>query len=228
MKTIRLVSFRDEMTGEIGLGLQGVARHEQLNAAMDGLTIAHDLIEHVNGPELIGTIDDELEALGAIWYVRGQYGELRRDNLGSRYSIEENIASDVVRMYRDHIDGAQHVSYNVSGRGRKCEADHNLENILVCADESYLGEFDADGKKAARDGWQAYRLVCLARMRIGYCKAKRKWEKRGRFAANTQFWAITEAVDRVVKDIEYEGQEFTLRYGNGDASCEEYYGGDYE
>lgn len=224
MKTIRLISFTDEQTGEIGLGLKGVPRHEQLNAAMDGLTIAHDLIEHVNGPEQIGTIDDELEALGAIWYVRGQWGELRRDGLGWRYSVEENIASDVTRMFRDHIDGAQHVSYNVKP-GRKCEADDSLEDILVYADKDWRAEMnDAD---AAASQWLAYRAVCLARMRIGYRKAKRKWEKFGRWAAYKQFWAITEAVDRIVKSIETEGQEFTLRYGSGDATCEDYYGEDY-
>lgn len=225
MKTVTLESFKDEETGIIGLSIVGMPRDYTTNAASDGLTIAHDLIEHVNGPECIGSIDDELEALGAIWYVRGQHGELRRDNVGSAHSIEHNIASDIVRMFRDHFYGA-YVSYDTL-RTQACAHDEALHATLECADEEYLGEIDPDERGDARRKWADYRKLCLHRMRTGYRKARRKWERHGRYAANEQFWAIAEAVEPYAKNAEYEGARFKLTYGNGDARCAEDYAEDF-
>lgn len=226
MKTVILEAFRDESTGELGLGVLGMPRDQNTNAANDGVLIAHDLIEHVNGPEQIGSIDDELEALGAVWYVRGQYGELRRDGIGSRYTVEENIASDVIRMFSDHVRGGQHVSY-APLRTRPVTHDYDLRCILAYADAAYLSEFNEDEHEEARARWPGYRAVCLHRMRMGYRKARRKWEKRGCYAANAQFWAIAEAVDHAAKHPEFEGMRYKLRYGNERAYCEEDYEEDY-
>jgi hypothetical protein len=225
MHVVTLEAFRDESTGELGLGIVGMPRDETTNAAGEGLLIAHDLIEHVNGAERIGSIDDELEALGAIWYVRGQHGELNRTGAGSRYSIEKNIASDVVRMFRDHLLGSQWVDYANLNRTRPCDADEALLCVLEHAERDYIGEFndDAEERRQARDAWPKYRRLALHRMRTGYRKARRKWEPRGRYAANSQFWAIAEAVDKHAKHVEIEGQRYTLRWGYGEAYCEETY-----
>lgn len=224
MKTYILETFEDEMTGELGLGVLGLPRDETTNATREGLLIAHDLIEHVNGLEYIGTIDDELEALGAIWYVRGQWGELRRDGVGSIYSTYQNIASDITRMFRDHVHGGQYVGNNARWT-RPVTHDTDLQDILAEADKTYLDEFDDDSKSEARSRWLAYRLNALHRMRIGYSKARRKYERRGRFFANNLFWAIAAAVDRVAKHCDFEGQRYTLRVNSRDceAMCEEGY-----
>lgn len=223
MKTVTLEAFEDESTGEIGLGLLGMPRDETTNAAHDGRTIAHDLIEHVNGPEKIGTIDDELEALGAIWYVRGQHSDLSRDGSGSAYTSEQNLAADVVRMFRDHVAGGQYVHYDTK-RVRRVGQDEALMEIVEIAGRSYRDEFNEDERAQARGAWPSYSALALKRMRMGYRKAARKWEPKGRFAANTQFWAIAEAVQPCAKHISFEGQRFTLRYGNGEAYCDEEYG----
>lgn len=222
MKTVILEAFRDDNTGEVGLGFAGVARHDEMNAASEGLLIAHDLIEHVNGLAAIGGIDDELEALGGIWYVRGQHGELRRGfDRASIYSIAENIAGDVTRMFRDWVyqDCPQMKYLPVT---RAVTAEQDIADTLEASDESYLDNFDDDQKAEARSKWPAYRAEALVRMRAGYSKARRKWERHGRYAANTQFWAIAKAVDDAIKfgDM-FEGSRFTLRYGDGDASCEQ-------
>lgn len=219
MKRITLEAFKDDNTGEIGLGLLGMPRHDDTNAAMEGLLIAHDLIEHQNGADKIGGIDDELEALGGIWYTRGRHCDLNRNGRGSHYTIPENIAGDITRMFTDHIDGAAYVHY-ATLRTRPIDIDHDLQCALEAADATYLSEFDDDSRKNAREAWPKYRALALHRMRIGYRKAWRRFEKRGRFAANSQFWAIAEAVDGAIKHGElHEGARFTLSYGNGEATC---------
>jgi hypothetical protein len=223
MKRIILESFKDDETGEVGLGLLNLPRDYTTNAAHDGMTIAHDIIEHVNGPEKIGTIDDELEALGAIWYVRGRHGEIRRDGIGSAYTPEQNIASDVVRMFRDHVSGGQYVHYDTK-RVRACDYhDASLLEIVEVAERSYREEFNENERAKARKAWPAYAAIALKRMRTGYRKARRKWESRGSFAANNQFWAIADAVQPYAKRAELEGRRFVLTYGDGEAYCEEQY-----
>ena len=221
--TVHLEAYKDDETGILGLTIIGVPRNGYTNAASEGALIAHDLIEHVNGLSHIGSIDDELEALGAIWYTRGQWGDLNRDGRGSMYSPEENIASDVVRMFRDHVDGGQHVSY-APFRTHAVNADSALECILEYADKSYLGEFsDPDSIYEAKNIWPAYREIAFKRMRRGYAKARRRWEKEGRFAASNRFWAIAEAVQPYCNP-DFEGQRFILRYNKNFAHCEEDYG----
>lgn len=225
MKTITLEAFKDESTGYLGLGIVGVPRDETTNSASEGLLIAHDLIEHVNGPQRIGGIDDELEALGAIWYVRGQHGELNRNGSGSAYSITQNIASDVVRMFRDHIEGGQYVDY-APPRTRAVLDDESLQQILVDSDETWRNEWYHETRPDEAT-WQRYRAVALSRMRLGYSKARRRWEPRGRYAANSQLWAIAEACQPYCKAPEFEGMRYTLRYGNGEAHCSEQYAEEY-
>ena len=52
-------------------GLLQQAYHEEVIPARTGLLLAHDVIEHVNGFKVLGTKWDEVEALGAAYYVRG-------------------------------------------------------------------------------------------------------------------------------------------------------------
>lgn len=217
MKKIILEAFKDDNTGEVGLGLLGMPRDENTNAG-DALLIAHDIIEHVNGPSKIGTIDDEMEALGAIWYVRGQHEQLRR-NSRSNYTIEQSIASDVTRMFRDHLEGGQYVDFTMP-RTHAVRADSYLQTIMLEADSTFMDEFDdAVGRVQARIKWPRYRALCLARMRVGYAKARRRWERKGQYAANNQFWAIHDAVE-LIGTPELEGRRYILRYGNGEAMCE--------
>jgi hypothetical protein len=223
---VTLVARRDEETGVVGLVIEGLRPTDgEVNSASEGLLIAHDLIEHVNGIERIGSIDDELEALGAIWYVRGQHSDLSRNGVGSAYSAEENIASDVTRMFRDHFYGA-YVEY-VGLRTKASDADEGLQEIMRHAERSYLSEFDDSERTEARAKWAEYAALCMHRMRTGYRKARAKWERYGRFAANNAFWEIAEAVEPHAKHCD-EGQTFKLTYnsnaqGRDRAQCVEVY-----
>lgn len=224
LQTVILEVFKDH-NGTLGLGLKGMPRNYDTDAATDGLLIAHDLIEHPNGPEAIGTIDDELEALGGIWYARGQWSDLRRDNVRSRYSVEENISSDVVRMFRDFFYGA-HVDLSPI-RSKTTPADHAFREIIEISLRDARKELDGDeDPKAVRRREREYFRVCLPRMRRGWHKARRRFERHGRFAANSLFWEIAGAVERYAKHPE-EGYEYELTYGFRDgqafARCEEHF-----
>lgn len=212
MRTVTLDTIRDKETGETGLAVRGYSEDLNVNAATEGLLIAHDLIEHVNGVRRIGTIDDELEALGAIWYVRGQWGDLNRNGIGSAYTVHENIASDVVRMFRDFFYGAA-CDLNAP-RTRPCEADDELLAILAVASKDAPRELDSnESEEECAKRLAPYLSAALSRMRIGYRKAKAKYEKHGRHAANNLFWVVAEAVDAIRPSKLEIGQTFKLRFG---------------
>lgn len=206
-KRVKLIAGIDEEFGTCGLYVEGCG--SGTNAATDPLQIAHDLVEHVNGVDKIGSIDDELEALGAIWFVRGQYNDLRRNGKGNP-DVYVNIAADIVRMFRDFFSG-QPVSLR-QVRTLECEADDAFRTIIEEAKAQCLDELDrADRNEVeAMQKRTDYLRICLPRMRIGYRKAKRKY-KRG-MVANNLFWQIVEALEQPMRGVE-EHSRFWLSYG---------------
>lgn len=65
---------------------------------INGIGIAHDIVEHVNGVSNIGSIEDELQALAGIWLTRGQFDDMMRPN-ESIYHPSYHIASEMLNLY---------------------------------------------------------------------------------------------------------------------------------
>lgn len=214
-----LVSTRDPETGDIGLIVEGMTPTEgQLNTASSGTLLAHDIIEHVNGLDKIGGIADELEALGAIWYVRGQHNDLSRNRTGSFYSVEQNISSDVVRMFREWFYGSE-PAYR-KRYTRPCDdIDDAIDGILEFAAKDWPRELGTEHKAEARKAWREFASMTRHYMRTGYRKAYRRWEHLGSYAANSAFWAIAEAISPNLRHFQYEGQRFRLKYDSSDNQC---------
>jgi hypothetical protein len=129
-------------------------------------------------------------------------------------SVEDNIASDFVRMFRDFFYGA-YLPLKVP-RTMPCDADDAFDSIIeyVKRDAPLEIECDKDMTAEYKKLLADYLKVCKPLMRIGYRKAVRKYEKHGRHFANNLFWKITEEIDRFLKHAElYEGAEYKLRYG---------------
>lgn len=234
MKPLRVILdvFKDEPTGEIGLKLEGAPASDEMFAAREGRLIAHDLLEHVNGPEVIGDIGDELEALGAIWYVRGRHSDLSRDGVGSAFGPHENVASDVSEMAIKSISSGEMVT---TPRTRAHEADDDFRDIIEHATKSAREEWRAQNDSEIDAGDLAhYMRAALGRMRTGYRKAARKYAAVN---VNAAFWAIAGAVDKVTGGRVrypyerttgaelYEGAQFELTYNwdTGRATCFEHY-----
>jgi hypothetical protein len=222
MKTVYLVSRTDDEYGTLGLVAEGPTR-DGYNVATEGFLIAHDLIEHQNGLARIGDIDDELEALGAIWIVRGQHGDISRNGVGAAHSPEENIASDLSRMCVDVGNGAYFPDAQL--RTRPHDDDDVFREIIEIARREALaeirdGNYGTDAKSIAANA-ERYFSAALHYMRRGARKCARRYA--GQFSANSQFWAIAEAIDPHAAHVEYEGQRYRLRYGKGEATCEEVY-----
>lgn len=76
----------NEMSGQVGFILSQLAKFE--NPIVDfgsGEMLAHDLIEHTNGIDAIGTLHDELTALGAMVATRVETGLLDAEKFKGMY-----------------------------------------------------------------------------------------------------------------------------------------------
>lgn len=222
MRAVRLIAAEDEYDCEPGLIIKGTPQCEGMMADRDsGMLIAHDLLEHVNGVENIGQIDDELQALGAIWYVRGRHGDLLSGN--NFHTPAVNVASDLTRMFRD-LGSCRYWPGVRTPRTYRHDYDEDFLEIIAIARRDIPREADSMNR-TERELMEAYLTDALHYMRTGYRKAQRRFERRRNeynWKAPNQFAAIRDAVKACRP--EYVGQEFVLTYGNGEARCVEYPG----
>lgn len=220
MRTVTLNAVTDQETGELGLMVKGTPVINYPMAATEGLLIAHDLLEHVRGVKAIGSVGDELLALGGVWFVRGEYGTIRQNSM-SRYTPHQNIAADIVNLGRIYFSG---IPYRVPvPRTLSHSLDSDFEEILREAKKDLIVE--VEDLEITNEQIKQYLHDCLHFLRRGYNLANKKY-KKNQFAASQLFWNIAESVDEVIKYIEFEGQQFKLKYSLKDydlVQCTEYY-----
>ena len=213
METMILTCRECGVTGELGLVIEGLTTGEYITSAQSGALIAHDLIEHQNGPAAIGGVGDELIALGAIWFTRGNLEDITRT--GSRlYGAHGQIAADVANVYRYFHEGFNMpVPKTVAG-----DIEEDIRDILREAIEMIKAESDDEDEGEARIDVARYIRGAKHFMRAGWLQISDKWMDV--YQANNQFWAIADAVEPHAKACEYEDEQFVLTYGEGEALCE--------
>lgn len=220
MKSELLCVIKENCTGEIGLVLKNLNINDDMPmVAITGETIAHDLLEHVNGIDKIGTIQDELQALGALWFVRGQFGYLRK--IESFHSVETNIASDVSRMAMDYIKNIYHDEITKLKTKRVDECETEFQEILNIAKTRFNTEirYSEPLTNEEKSNADYYFSQVIHNLRKGYRKAVTKY-KGEPAKTNNLFWAITDAINKAIKYNEtFEGLEFKLSYGFNKNGC---------
>lgn len=214
MKYLTLIASQDEYDTDLGFVFKGAGEYDGLMADRDGTLIAHDILEHQNGVSNIGSIRDEMEAMGGIWHVRGRWGDMCFPDNRFNTDPVENTASDFVRMARDGFDE----DWTPPDIGTKEHLyDEDFRAILECARPQIkreIEDLEQDGEIFPMDD---YLETALRLMRVGFVKAEKRFGDR--FAGLNNFKAIQEAVKKAVKYIDYEGQEFRLGWGAGEAKC---------
>ena len=217
---VTLIAAQDEYDTELGFILKGCPSFDGLAADRKGSQIAHDIIEHQNGAKAMGPVWDELEALGGVWYCRGQYGF--PDNHRNYHSPASNMASDITRMWQDwsYTDDCYLGPKGLTVGSKSHLSDEDFLEIIEIARQDIPKEYNDPDE--SHDGLELYLTLALHRMRSGFNKASKRFyrEHDGMFAYR-QYQAIIDAVSNALRDVHFEGQEFRLSYGDGEASCNE-------
>lgn len=220
MKTYILQVVEDRALGELGLIVKGVRLMGYPMVAREGRLIAHDITEHMHGLKSIGSVDDELEALGAVYYGRGQCGEFGNPTTTLQYDVEE-----LCRIYQQGV----HFRNDVPRTKKLDEGEEeDIQNIvngacnIVVRDLYDYGEWSASAEKDIT----VFRRAAIHFMRRGFRLAHRKYGSP--IAMWDRFKGIERAVDSITNHIEYEGQKFKLSTTNNmHFRCEEIYEYDY-
>jgi hypothetical protein len=216
-----LIYEENEEFGGMGLRIDGsTLNSSEYNMATDGLLIAHDILEHSKIKD-IGPIGDELKALGAIMYVRGQFGELRKGP--QMHSIETNLASDITRMARDWFY-SPHFDCPIPN-AKTCDYLESFEEAINISREELPGEMEGD-ETFKRADIEPYFKATLSFMIKGYQNAVKRFSHiNDSYHINRLFWNIAESVDVLLKHAEYEGQQFILHINmtKNRVMWEEYY-----
>lgn len=225
MRYLKFEAVEDQEFG--GLGLVNVTdRHKLCNGmftAQTGLILAHDIIEHQQGFSKIGSIGDEMLALGGVVFTRADWSDLSRNGSGSRHTPAEHLASDVVNMGRMFLQSG--VPFRQKLQTTRLDSFEILINDTIeCAREAIRDELDDDESVSQHD-IDTYLEGCRILMLRGTYLANKRFNSQAH--ANTLFWDIENAANCCIEHLEYVGQRFRLGYEWGNVVMEECYPEDY-
>lgn len=192
MRTVRLVYMTDNESMVQGLIPAKLKHNRQVDVCTTGALLTHDLLEHINGFGEMGTIEDEIEALGALFFVRGQ--DFRIEDKGnSMHSSEHIIARDIQNILTQDIE-----------KPVRCIRESNWDVCIAEIIRELDKVIDSDIKTP-----ELYKSIATYLTR-GYNKAKRKYENV--YSMSNAFWNLANRIDRYLQFCSYEGQEFILKY----------------
>lgn len=208
MGTYKLNTIIDQQTGELGLVLDGIDL--SLNdyhpiVTTEGILIAHDILEH-NDISKIGRIDQELEALGATWLIRGQYGNLTKQY--SYYSPNESIAQDILRMFVDYVNYDKSINHNIK-KIRKINDSDIMEMLQYCTPSKLIKYCECEGITNININTAIeYNKLAYYYLHVGMQKAKKRYNNNF-IKINYEFWEIVDLINNNVKNL-YEGETYKL------------------
>lgn len=200
-----------EEEGQLGWTLEGLpsCEDESQTITREGYIIAHDLLDHVTGFESMGSINDELIAMGALWFIRGEYDEMRRGSTVHR-SNESSVADTVASFGRDVL---QHDSDNFNKVDLEdIEHDtHCFQGVIECARQEIISEWEHDKDLDGEDHAAIinYLIQANALLEQGYTLAQERYNDNWS-QVNALFFDIVEILDKHMHEPEFEGEEMIL------------------
>lgn len=193
-KIARLVGVKDQNLGGHGLIIQGSSF--ELCAATAPSLLVHDLIEHQNGAAAIGTVWDELEAIGAAWATRGQWGDS-----GGYQTPHEVLQNDLQSIWGDWhgLDFPALPRINFVGEN----------DDITCIVQGFTPYgFEPEQIQLLEN----FKSLAESYMQRGFHRCMKRFAAGGRFGPNNLWHALETALETPMHDL-YIGQRFTLQYG---------------
>lgn len=174
--------------GSNGWKIEGVQNADPLS----GMGVAHDILEHYPGAGADMSVDGELMALGASFYVR-EYTK-------NMHSLGANAAADLPDIMRNVWDG--YMRLGDPGRTVPIKAEYEIDNAL----EAFRKEAECDVDIYSNfNNEQALRI--RGWMRKGYRLAAKRWKNCG--SMRSLFDEIEAEADKRLKHAEL-GERLTV------------------
>ena len=192
---------------------------------LTGIGVAHDVMEHWTNQS--GSWNDELVALGAALFVRGDGGWFAangRSKHNDRWSV--NTCSDIVEGMRKHVWQDEPWVSLLSGRAGSHRLDEwnesEIEHCLNRVRQDFREEVGEDFNRAQWMVSDLYMQQMARLMRVGYRKAERRY--RNAYAAAHVFSQIAEKSDKLLEHADdFETLEVRLNARTLDYSVRRVY-----
>jgi hypothetical protein len=180
-------------------------------SAGEGLTIAHDTLEHFANDE--GNLAGELRAFGAMIFTRVEGGYF--SNEMTRRSAEENLGMELGR-FLEELGNGEHSGWGDFPRPPRTYRLKNgteeiIDKILTESLKSYQAEMQNYSEDHLTDSYQTD--IELSKMhgwlRIGYRKAVRRFRGAGSGDMSYLFGELKDRIDEKHKNGSY-GEVLTV------------------
>lgn len=194
-----------EHVGEVGITFNSLNIEDAPFVAFNGTIVAHDIIEHVNGIEHIGTVSDEFQALGGVIFTR----------LDMHRVTEQSLMNALLSLISRIYDG---IGPFIPPQP-ETDDDNVFEWIIAVFRE--LVKIELSDEKLEFFPMEEFCDQALQGMRLGYTKQKERFKSK--YDACETFIKIEDAINSYFKlpseysygasmllTPEYEGQEFIL------------------
>lgn len=188
--------------GTEGFALKNTPVFGAFSSVVWGMGAAHDILEHITGPEYLGRIDHEFVALGACMVVRGQPG-LYYDLMNLAVYYHQGAS-----LHRFEHDG------KIDGEIKRI-IDRARAHLWECEME-YLDLFETEAHMHAWLDKMPFWETAASNMQYGMEQAHELYRARD---PNHEFSIIQEAVDSV--GDYFVGQEYLLRWDDVSATIDE-------
>lgn len=222
-KRIELYAASDDTDSEENLGLviYGMdIEGKSLMAARSGNLLAHDMLEHLDGPENIGCPYDEMMALGVLWFVRGH--DWHMGNPEGKYvaSPPDRLAWDICTLWED-LNEAEEID-RWDGPEPDCDAIEEIEGIIERAKSKIIREEDY------AHHYDNFFAAVRSRMVEGYNKAQEVYGDR--IYALELYQEVARVGSDLIGSIKYcnEGQPFAIIIEGRSVTGVDYEGEDEE
>lgn len=197
MKRYTLSVKYERHSGYMGFILDRVRQIENTRMVTDsGEIIAHDIIEHITGLHKIGSIYDELQALGAMYFVRSMpYDSEDIPSKKSRHFLADDLAGFCIEFVEKGIKGSLTTKKHKNKELVKIFS--HLVDIAKIALKNYFDVndnfIDLNADKINHYFENAIHIMC-----IGYTKAKKKYKTQNN--ANVLYWSIAHAINMHINE----------------------------
>ena len=200
--TFELITFTDK-SKRTGFGFPHTYTRNGMHAWNYGRGMAHDILEHINGVEYIGSYADEIQALGAGYYVR----DCANTGVASRANSESPLI-----FFGDHIAGRADMWLPVGWGNYVFDEnfDPTQSEIYPFALEliQYVEKTINWLFSSSREELQPYIDKVIAFFCYGYEQAKAKYEN---YPVNDMFYVIADTFDNYMSNHKLvKGEELVL------------------
>lgn len=160
---------------------------------VEGIGVAHDLLEHRKGDS--GSMEEEMMAFGAIYYVRGE-----TFFADTPYPMAKHLASDFPNFHRNYVGGGR--SGPLTNPGSTHRLDDWIEDSIT--NMTRWAERLVQAEQCCRSGWIDHPHV-RGWIRKGYRAAKQRYKHVQPYELPYLFKRIEEGVDKLLRRPLMEG-----------------------